>query len=349
MYFSRFSAIAATLALTTVLVAGCKKDTDPSAPTTGVFSIEMENAVGDKTLTLNTDHYTTAAGDDFTVSTFKYHVSNVKLYKADNTAYSVPDTYFLVDQAKADSQLLSLTNVPAGDYTSLSFVVGVDSARTKAGKFSGALSSDNGMWWDWSQEFINLKLEGTSRQSPKGGLVFHVAGYKGAKGANNTIRSITLPFPAGTNLLIRPDHTPQIHVRADVLGLFGAPNPVRFSTVYNEMGGPQTVKMADNLAASVFSVEHIHANIGHAKPLLAAAGWLFAAQRPGGAGLRHLRLLHGHHALRQPEWLLAHAPLPDFQRLPGLGPEPAVSARRRPHCLSDLSELRQRLPAQSSG
>lgn len=248
------------LALTTVLVGSCKKDADPTAPETGVFSIELENAVGDADLNLNADHYKTAAGDDFTVSTFKYYLSNIKLNKADNTAYSVPDTYFLVDQARDDSQLLSLTGVPTGDYTSLSFTVGVDSARTKVGGFTGALSSDNGMWWDWSQEFINLKLEGTSAQSPKGGLVFHVAGYKGGNGAQNTIRTVTLPFPANTKLLIRADHTPQIHVRADVLGMFGAPNPVRFSTVNNEMGGPQTVKMADNLAANMFSVEHIHAN-----------------------------------------------------------------------------------------
>jgi len=172
----------------------------------------------------------------------------------------VPDTYFLVDQAKVDSNLLSMKDMPAGDYTGLSFTVGVDSARTKAGAFTGALDANNAMWWDWSQEFINVKLEGTSPQSPSRGLVFHIAGFKGANGANNTIRTVALPFPNGTKLLIRPDHTPQIHLHVDVLGLFGGPNPVRFATVYNTMGGAQSVKVADNLAAGMFSVEHIHAN-----------------------------------------------------------------------------------------
>lgn len=260
MTTSRFAAVAASLALTTVLVAGCKKNTDPSTPQTGVFSIELENGVGALPLNLNTDTYTTAAGDQFTISAFKYFVSNVQLHKADNTAYAVPDTYFLVDQAKADSQLLSMKDVPAGDYTSLSFTVGVDSARTKAGNFTGSLAADPGMFWDWSKEFKNVLLEGTSPQSPKGGLVFHIAGFKGANGANNTIRTVLLPFPNNVNLLIRPDHTPQIHLHVDVLGMFGTPNPVRFATVYNTMGGPQSVKIADNIAAGMFSVEHIHAN-----------------------------------------------------------------------------------------
>lgn len=258
MLFTRFAAVAASLALTTVLVAGCKKDADPAAtPKTGVFSIELENTVGARALNLDTDTYTTAAGDNFTVSTFKYYISNVTLLKADGSAYAVPNTYFLVDQAKEDSQHLELKDVPADDYTALRFVVGVDSARTKAGNFAGALDGNNAMWWDWSKEFINVKLEGTSPQSPSRGLVFHIAGYQHA--ATNTIRTVTLPFPAA-KLLIRPDHTPEIHLQADVLGMFGAPNPVRFASVYNTMGGPPSVRVADNIAAGMFSVEHIHAN-----------------------------------------------------------------------------------------
>lgn len=256
----RFSAIATALACSTLLLVSCKKDADSPATETGVFSIEMENAVGEQELNLATDQYTTAAGDEFTVSTFKYFISNVQLKKADNTTYNVPDSYFLVDQAAEASKLLRIKDVPVGDYTSLSFVVGVDSARTKAGKYTGALAADPSMFWDWSQEFKNLVLEGTSPQSPKGGLVFHIAGYKGANGANNTIRPVSLSFPNSTKLLIRSDHTPQIHVHVDVLGMFGAPHPVRFGTVYNTMGGPESVQVADNIAAGMFSVEHIHAN-----------------------------------------------------------------------------------------
>lgn len=260
MNTSRFAAIAAALALTTALVTGCKKDADPSTPQTGVFAVELENGVGTLPLNLSTDTYTTAAGDRFTVSTFKYFISNLALTKADGGTYAVPNSYFLVDQAKPDSQHLNLQDVPVGDYTGLSFTVGVDSARTKVGNFTGALAADPGMFWDWSKEFKNVVLEGTSPQSPTGGLVFHIAGFKGANGANNTIRTVSPAFPANTKLLIRPDHAPEIHLHVDVLALFGTPNPVRFATVYNTMGGPASVRVADNIAAGMFAVEHIHAN-----------------------------------------------------------------------------------------
>ncbi len=250
------------MAVATVLVAGCNnKDNDPAAaPQKGVFSVELENTVGNRALRLDTDTYTTPAGDQFTISTFRYYLSNLTLLRADGSTYALPETYFLVDQAKPESQTLKLTDVPTGDYTSLRFTVGVDSARTKAGNLTGILGSDNNMWWDWSKEFINLKLEGTSPQSPKGGLVFHIAGYKGANGANNTIRTVTLPFGGSTKLLVRADHTPQIHLQADVLKMFSGPTTVRFATVNNSMGGPNSVKIADNIAAGMFSVEHIHAN-----------------------------------------------------------------------------------------
>ncbi len=269
MTVSRFSALAValTLTLTAAFTAGCKKDKD-SEPTnqTGTFSVEMDNTVGTQPLTLDSETYTTAAGDNFKVTTFKYYLSNFELLRADGSAYAVPNTYFLVDESKPASTGLEMPQVPVGDYTGLRFVVGVDSARTKALNYTGVLTAENGMWWDWSKEFINVKLEGTSPQSPSRGLIFHIAGYKGANGANNTIRTVTLPFAAGTKMLVRPDHAPEVHLTANVLGMFGSPNPVRFSTTYNTMsmmppaGALGSVQIANNVAAGVFKVDHIHAN-----------------------------------------------------------------------------------------
>ncbi len=274
----RFSVFpfAAALVLAAGSLTGCSKHDEIVPAQTGEFTLELDNIVGFTPngsavpLVLSANTYKNANGDDFTVSTFKYYLSNVQLRKADGSTYAVPDSYFLVDQADADSKSITLKNVPTGDYTALSFVVGVDSARTKAGNFTGTLSANNNMFWDWSKEFINLRFEGTSPQSPSRGLIFHVAGYKGANGANNTIRTVTLPFPSA-NLLVRTDHAPEIHTYVNVLKLFTGPNPtptppapfqnpVNFATVYNKMGGPAAAKLADNIAAGMFTVSHIHAN-----------------------------------------------------------------------------------------
>jgi len=120
-------------------------------------------------------------------------------------------------------------------------------------------------------EFINFKLEGYSPQAPHattattGGLIFHIAGYKHS--TTNTIRTVTVPFPTGTNLLIRASHTPEVHMRVDFPKMFGPASPapagttlMSFGTTYNVMGGAPAARVADNIAKGVFSVAHIHAN-----------------------------------------------------------------------------------------
>jgi hypothetical protein len=258
--------------------SSCQKEPDtPTLPSGGKLTLQLDNVVGQAAsgggttyapLVLDAGPYKNANGDDFTVTTFKYYLSNLTLHKADGSRYAVPDSYFLVDQAKDDSRRFTLSEVPTGDYTSLSFVVGVDSLRTKAGNFTGVLNADNGMFWDMNgPEFINLKLEGRSPQSPTTALVFHVAGYKGQ--ANNTIRTVNLPFPS--MLLVRADRSPQLRLQADVARLFTGPNsattppapflnPVSFATVYNRMSGPSVAKLADNIAAGMFSVTEVQAN-----------------------------------------------------------------------------------------
>ena len=257
-----FSFPAAVLALAALSLASCKKD--EAAPNqVGTVDLAFEQTVGTAPLTLATQTYTTPAGDQFKITTFKQYISNIKLTKTDGSTYAVPDSYFLLDASNASTLELPLKNIPVGDYKSLTFTVGVDSARNVSGAQTGALDPNNNMFWTWNSGYIYTKLEGTSPQAPKasgateGGLVFHIGGFKSP---NNTIRTVTLPFPTGTNLLVRTDHAPEVHLNADVMKMFTGPTTVRFSTLSNTMGGPNSVLVANNYAAGMFSVEHIHAN-----------------------------------------------------------------------------------------
>lgn len=261
----------ALLALTTAALTGCKKDEPAAATATGTVALHLDNGTfvsgptalpTFKSMVLGSSTYTNANGDDFKVSTLKYYVSNVKLLKADNSAFSLPKAYYLVDQAKPATQELELTGIPVGDYTGISFMVGVDSARTKAGNFTEeALNANSGMLWHMNgiDEFINLAMTGYSTKSPSGGLTFHIAGYQHS--TTNTIRTVTGPFPAANApMLVRPDHAPEIHLYADINKMFTGPNAIKFADTYNVMGGAPAVKIADNIAAGMFSVGHIHAN-----------------------------------------------------------------------------------------
>jgi hypothetical protein len=239
------------------LLSACKDDADVVTPAAGTLDIEVDHLVGTFPLMLNTGTYTTPLGQQFTVSTFNYYLSNFKLKRADGTEYAEPESYHLVRESDARTRVFTLRNVPAGDYISLTFTIGVDSIRNVSGAQTGALDPTNGMFWPWNSGYIFTKLEGSSPQA--GGnkqLVFHIGGFKKP---NNTIRTVS-PSLNGAILQIRKDRTPAIHLQADVLKMFTGPNPVDFSTFSNTMGGASAVKVADNQAAGMFRVDRIHAN-----------------------------------------------------------------------------------------
>ncbi|UPT67237.1 MAG: hypothetical protein M0D57_00620 [Sphingobacteriales bacterium JAD_PAG50586_3] len=139
-----------------VAFSACKKDDDMEG--TGQFKLELEHSFGADAFELNSaNFYTTASGETVKFSMLKYYVSNVVLTKADGTTWAQPESYYLVDAESPASALLTINDVPAGDYTAVSFVLGVDSTRNVSGAQTGALSTSNGMFWSWNSGYIFLK------------------------------------------------------------------------------------------------------------------------------------------------------------------------------------------------
>ena len=257
-------------------LTACRKPADPDpGPQTGQFTVQLDHLVDSPSnpLVLNTNTYKNEHGDNFTVSALKYYISNVQLVNWDGTVMHdcAPNQYFLVDQATPASQLLHFGQVPLGAYTNLSFTLGVDSTRVKAGNFTGVLDASYGMYRPATQDFVNLRLTGTSTQSPTGQLAFEVAGYRGL---NTTLRNvrITLPIPYSTTntaMYIRANNAPQVHVAVLVYKFFTGPNaagpapfqnPLSFASVYSFNGGAAAAKMADNIAKGAFYISYYQSN-----------------------------------------------------------------------------------------
>ena len=256
----RSATLLLALPLATALFMGCGKKTDepaPPVPVTGSFALELEPVAGADPLQLNTQAYTKADGQTFTVSKFKFLVSNLKLARADGSSYAVPDGYYLIDASDSRTYHIVVAGVPLGDYTGLSFIVGVDAAHNNAAFTSGALNHSNDLYWEWSGEYVFLKMAGSSPQAPTGrGLTFDIGGANCARVVSPTFHGSILPIKDG--------HIPEIHIAADVKALFNSPTPARnvdFTTTYSvESGSAWAPTVADNYAAGMFSVEHIHAN-----------------------------------------------------------------------------------------
>lgn len=237
------------------LFMGCSAENE-AQPGPGTLTIEIDHVVGTEPLVVYDAIYHTPAGDEFTVWKLKYYLSNFTLRKADGTTYKVPESYYLVNAFDPETREITLENIPAGNYTSLDFMIGIDSARTVSGVQTGPIDPEHEMYWGEESGYVFLKLEGTSPQAPNGRLAFHVGGYQEP---NNALRTIS-PSLHGATLQIRQDRTPSVHLQADVMSLFTGPNPIRFGDLAGMKVGPYAMKMADNYAAGMMTVEHVHAN-----------------------------------------------------------------------------------------
>jgi hypothetical protein len=253
----RFSTLLGLLVVPLALVSGCKKDSD-SLETASPVTFTIRHVAGSQDLALNSTTATTAAGETFTVSTFEYYLSNIMFTKSDGTTYAAPDTYFLVNQAKPSSLSFTVPNVPAGDYTGVSFIVGVDAQKTgltDPATFTGDLNQANNMYWTWNSGHIFLKLEGTiTSTSPNKTLTCHIGGYTDP---NNAIVTAAPSFN-GAKLTVQANHTSQLHLAANVTKVFDGPNQTALSTFTGaHMPSAQSVQLAQNYATGMFSVEKI--------------------------------------------------------------------------------------------
>ena len=161
----QFKTIIATLAITFAF-ASCSNDDDTTNTIAGEGSIglEFDNVFGSANLILNTQVNTTSEGENLKISETKYIVSNIVLTKADGSTYTVPksESYFIVDESDEASQMIELTNIPAGNYTKVKFGIGVDQEQFNLGATGQGdfltLADSKGMMWSWSAGYKSVKF-----------------------------------------------------------------------------------------------------------------------------------------------------------------------------------------------
>ncbi len=189
--------------------------------------IRFINMVGSESLILDSS-YTNLFGETFAVSKFRYYISNITFHDTVlKVKFQVADSYFLVDQANAESQTLTLPS--PSTYNAISFLIGVDSAKSVNGAQNGALDPLNDMFWTWNTGYVMVKLEGTSRVSKlqRRLIEYHIGGFREPF---NSLREVYLSL--SNESLPRSD----ISIIADINYLFG---------------GKHTLKIANNSACTI--------------------------------------------------------------------------------------------------
>ncbi|MDF7817724.1 hypothetical protein P1X15_08955 [Runella sp. MFBS21] len=250
------------LAVSFVLVS-CSKEEEIGPNDKNSVILEFDNYVGNEKLVLDTKTYKNAANEDFTVTTLNYFVSNIALKKADGTEVKFPNQYFLVRQADTKSLNITLKDVPAGDYTSISYVIGVDSLKStsdvsqRTGALDPASYGTDNMYWSWNSGYIFFKLEGNSSvaTTPTKKFQFHVGGFGGMNSVTaNNLRTVSVSFGT-TSAQVRKNVAPTVHLITDVLQTFSQGVSIaKTSVVMN----PAASKPIVDGYTKMFKVDHVH-------------------------------------------------------------------------------------------
>jgi hypothetical protein len=236
-----------------LLLGSCKKEeppvndppvtNDPSPATQSKVVVSMATTFGSQDFALQ-KWFINDKGDSVLVSKFIYYLSNVVLTKSDGSKYTAANSYHLLNFTNGSTPSFTLADVPAGEYTAVDLLIGIDSLRNCSGSQTGDLDPVKGMFWTWNSGYIFLKLEGKAPQSPvNDAFTYHIGGYKGV---NKSQRAVKINFGS---MVLKPaaGATAQLQLKTDVAEFFKNPTQLDVSTSYYVMNeGAAAAAIADN-------------------------------------------------------------------------------------------------------
>ncbi len=203
------------------------------------LSLSFNHFVNNQALKLDSSIYKNELGQTFTVSKLKYYVSNFHFKAVSGKDLFINET-FLIDEDEEGSKKILLSKVPEGNYSSMDFIIGVDSLHNCSGAQSGALDPVNGMFWAWNTGYIFLKLEGYAKTSLSPGHFFeyHIGGYKQP---TNCIRKVSFDLSKNGKAI-----TKEIKIKVNVLEILKTPNAIDFSKLSSVTDLKNARVIADN-------------------------------------------------------------------------------------------------------
>lgn len=246
------------IVFSTIVLSCSNNVTEPAPDITknGSLLVAFENKFGSENFEL-LNRFTLNDSITLIAEDFKYYVSNIVLHNSNGSKFVIPkdSSYFLINQAQIITQSINLQSIPEGDYSSLSFILGIDSAKSVSpvGERTGVLDvagEAKSMYWTWNSGYIFFALEGTY-SSPKvlnNSFKYHIGGFGGYNAPNlNNIKNITIPF-GNSVLKIRNGKKPHVHITADVSAMFKGDGAISIEANPTVMFSPYSVNVANKYA-----------------------------------------------------------------------------------------------------
>ncbi len=252
-----------------ILLVSCDIETlepiDPSIKNN--VSLEFEHRVDTQRLILNNQAYQNSSGESFKVSKLNYFISNISFKNTSGQVITLADQYFLIKEEIPNTLIPVVKDVPTGDYTEVSFVIGVDSLKSispieqRIGVLDPASYNSDNMYWSWNSGYIFFKMEGISSAAPlntagENKFQYHIGGFGGRTAVTaNNIRKVSMVLPEV--LKIRKSNLPSVHFIANLSQVFTGAQTIKIANAAVVMNPTAGLPISANYA-KMFSVDHIH-------------------------------------------------------------------------------------------
>jgi hypothetical protein len=211
------------LAIVGLSLHSCKKDKDPTPTTpaaaTGMLAFHIHTNIDTMEVEDYDSVYTTTAGRKIAVHKSQLYISNIQAVKLDGSTYDITGIIKLMKQGEEE---YVIGNVPAGNYKSIKFNVGL-SATTNAAIPANSDSTLNqpAMWFGNTAQpsgFIFLNFEGTIDTTTAGNAsVSQMQTFNYKIGTGMNLKTVTMP---DQNYTVSADQVQYIHMVADYNMLF---------------------------------------------------------------------------------------------------------------------------------
>lgn len=243
---------------------------DDSINTTanGKVQLYFDSTFSGDQLLLNTSFYLNSNQESIQVSRFNYIVSNIRLTNENGEVYVYPKdkSYFIID-SEANQQTIDLDHIPEGNYTTVTFGLGVDQQKYLTGENDQQefwdLAAQHQMTWAWITGYKFINFEGVFQSNEiEGNANFSVhIGSHGTALDNYKEVSFALPNTAR----VRENLAPSIHFMVDVNKLLDGSNKIKLSENLNPAGTTASIMVNADLsvkimqnATEMFKVDHVH-------------------------------------------------------------------------------------------
>lgn len=228
-----FIPLIATVLLLSLFGSSCKKKSNDPTPEevqegnknptnvpTGKLYMHLHNFIEEKEVDAYNVVYTDSYERKMSLSMGQVYLSNIELIKLDGSVFKVPNTIVLKQQ---DAGTYLLGDVPAGNYKTLRFNVGLDPATNQKAPSSASddVLNQPSMWFSTTAQpegyvFVNVqgKIDTTSDAS---GAVSEMQPFKYLIGTNANLKQRTMP---DKNFTVVPNQAQYAHMLIDYTKLF---------------------------------------------------------------------------------------------------------------------------------